>query len=67
MVPPQKERRSHEQCFGDRRLQTRDPGAARFDRVLVESEREEARELEELLQLEYSASDAVLYALGEEE
>ncbi len=40
---------------------------ARFDRVLVESEREEARELEELLQLEYSASDAVLYALGEEE
>ncbi|MGH3148912.1 MAG: hypothetical protein ACRDTR_24290 [Rubrobacter sp.] len=40
---------------------------ARFDRVLAESEREEARELEELLQLEYNASDAVLYALGEED
>ena len=40
---------------------------ARFGRVLAESEREEARELEELLQLEYSGGDAVLYALGEED
>lgn len=39
----------------------------RFGRVLDGSEREEAADLEELLQLEYSDNDAVLYALGEED
>ncbi len=40
---------------------------ARFGRVLSESEREEATNLERLLQLEYSGGYAVLYALGEED
>lgn len=39
----------------------------RFGRVLRASEREEAVDLEELLQLEYGGDDAVLYALGEED
>lgn len=39
----------------------------RFGRVLRESEREEAADLEELLGLEYVGHDPALYALGEED
>jgi hypothetical protein len=39
----------------------------RFGGVLAEIEREEAADLEELLELEYGGDDAVLYALGEED
>ncbi len=39
----------------------------RFGRVLAASEREQATDLEELLQLEYGGEDDVLHALGEED